>query len=418
MHSADTQFYNKNDYESARPALLVLLDAYTNAEQNNDPDFMVIGLKKRNVAYSTDIENFMALKKAYIDKKYSKLSKRQSPSSTIMLTDEGKDAAYFGLISIGNQNFNVTYDTGSLDLWVPDISCPTSICGSHNRFDPSKSSTFQPSKNNFSLPYGIPGDNQTVSGYEGQDTVKLGDISVTQQTVGLAVINPFQDQIEDGILGLGPVNVEGFKVNGVMQSIKEQHKLSKNIIGFHLAKERKDSRDVSFMTLGGVNQKAVVGSIEYNTANVTLGYWLIALKDVKVDGNSLGFRSSAFSAVIDTGTSLIYGVPAIVDLLHANIPGAMFYQQQFWVVPCGTKSVVSFTFESGSYSIDPSELVVKTNQSDEICISGIQRNTANFWLIGDVFLTNVFSVFDFDNYQVGFAQTTVMYDLNTSGSAK
>ncbi|CAG8776379.1 3081_t:CDS:1, partial [Racocetra fulgida] len=68
--------------------LLVLLDAYTDAEQNNDPDFMVIDLKKRNFAHGSDIENFMVLKKAYIDKKYSKLSKRQSPSSTIMLTDE------------------------------------------------------------------------------------------------------------------------------------------------------------------------------------------------------------------------------------------------------------------------------------------------------------------------------------------
>ncbi|CAG8439421.1 2068_t:CDS:2 [Dentiscutata heterogama] len=361
-------------------ALILLLNAHnTNAEQYYDPGYMSIILTKKKSAYSQALGDFIKVNKVYIDKKYSILKKRQSPFSTITLTDEEiskNDVGYFGPITIGNQNFTVTYDTGSLDLWVPDISCNIFACGNHNRFDPSKSSTFQSSKNNFTLSYGLT-VNQSVTGYEGQDTVIFGGISITQQNFGLATNEPFADLEEDGILGLGPLNVAGFKTNGIMQSIKEQKKLSKNMIGFHLGREKNNSKDISFMTLGGVNQDAIIGSIGYNNANISLGVWIISLNDIKVDGNSVGTFSPA-PAVIDT-----------VNEIHSQIPGAILYPleqgqviEQIWAIPCNTKSVVSFTFDNGSYSIDPAELILNTNES--MCVSGIQSNPENFWLVGDL----------------------------------
>ncbi|CAG8831406.1 2086_t:CDS:2, partial [Racocetra persica] len=191
---------------------------------------------------------------------------------------------------------------------------------------------------------------------------------------------PFGDLEEDGVIGLGPLNTLGFKVNGVMQSIKAQEKLSHNIIGFHLAREKNNSNDISFMTLGGIDQNAIVDSIGYNTANVSLGFWLIRLNGIMVDGKSI-----------------------VVNLIHTKIPGARLYRQpelgELWVVPCNTKSVISLTFDNGTYSIDPIEFVIKVSQPSQYCVSGIQSNTENYWLIGDVFLTSVYSVFDFDNYK-------------------
>ncbi|CAG8801029.1 28056_t:CDS:2, partial [Dentiscutata erythropus] len=390
--------------------LIVLLNTHnTTAEQYYDPGFKSIILTKRKPVYSQALGDFIKVNKAYIDKKYSILKKRQS---IITLTDEvisKNEVGYYGPITIGNQNFTVTYDTGSLDLWVPDISCSISACGSHNRFDPSKSSTFHSSKNNFTLSYGLT-VNQSVTGYEGQDTVIFGGISITQQNFGLATNEPFADLAEDGIIGLGPLNVAGFQTNGVMQSIKEQKKSSNNMVGFHLGREKNNSKDISFMTLGGVSQDAIIGSIGYNKANISLGVWIITLSDVKVNGNSVGTFSPA-PAIIDTGTTLVYGVSSIVNEIHSQIPDAILYppdqgQDQIWAIPCNTKSVVSFTFDSGSYSIDSAELIMNTN--DSLCVSGIQSNPEDFWLVGDVFLSSVFSVFDFDNYQVGFAQTRIM----------
>ncbi|CAG8725264.1 9864_t:CDS:2, partial [Dentiscutata erythropus] len=388
-------------------ALTILLDAYTNAAQD-DPGFTRVMLTKKTNHGKTS-EEFIKRDYTYINQKYQRLKKRQSPTSIITLTDEpvsNNDVGYYGPITIGNQNFSVTFDTGSLDLWVPDTSCTS--CGNHNKFDPSKSSTFQTSKTSFTLSYGLT-VNQSVTGYQGQDTVTFGGISISQQTFGLATSEPFSDLAEDGILGLGAKNVEGFKVNGVMQSIKAQKKLSKNIIAFHLARKKSNSKDVAFATLGGIDQTAVSGSVGYNSANVSLGVWIIELTDIKVDGKSIGSVPTA-PAVIDTGTSLIYGPPSVVEAIHSSIPGAAIYsqgQQKIYTVPCNTKSIVSLSFDSGSYSIDPKELIFTTSDSS-LCASGIQGSPDNFWLIGDVFLSSVVSVFDFDNNQVGFGQAKIM----------
>ncbi|CAG8597084.1 1834_t:CDS:2 [Gigaspora margarita] len=378
--------------------LILLLDGYANAEQGYDSESTTVILTKQKPTYGNTLKNFINVNNAYLNQKYSRLKKRQSPSSNINLTDEllgdNYDFGYFGPITIANQTFNVTYDTGSFDLWVPNISCSLFVCGYHNRFDPSRSSTFQSSTNNFTIVYGLT-SNQSVTGSQGQDTVIFGGVTITNQTFGLAANMPsiFASQVEDGILGLAAVNSRGFKVNGVMQSIKEQKQLSKNIIGFHFAREKNNSKDISFMTLGDVNQDAMIGSIGYNAANVSTGHWVIPLKDLKVDG---------------------------IDLIHSRIPGAAALsdgQQVLWTIPCNTKSIVSLTFDSGSYPIDPSELVVYINQSHSLCLSGIQYSPLNFWLIGDVFLTSVYSVFDFDNYAVGFAESKIMANSHTSNTA-
>ncbi|CAG8657067.1 25002_t:CDS:2, partial [Gigaspora rosea] len=378
-----------------------------------DSEPTTVILTKQKPTYDQTIESFIKVNDVYLNQKYSILKKRQSPSSNITLTDEllgyNYDFGYFGPITIGNQTFNVIYDTGSFYLWVPNISCSLLVCGYHNRFDPSRSSTFQLSTNNLTLSYAV---NQTVTGSEGRDTVIFGGVTVTNQTFGLATNMPSQlaSSANDGILGLGAVNLRGLKVNGVMQSIKEQKQLSKNIIGFHLARKKNNSNDISFMTLGGYNAA--------NVSNASSGHWTIPLNDLKVDGSSLRLPFPE-PAILDTGTLLVYGTPLAVNLIHSRIPGAATIssgEQVFWTIPCNTKSIVSFTFDSGSYPIDPSELVYYINQSHSICFSGIQYSPFNFWLIGDVFLTSVYSVFDFDNYAVGLAESKIMANSPNSNA--
>ncbi|KAF0525478.1 acid protease [Gigaspora margarita] len=161
--------------------------------------------------------------------------------------------------------------------------------------------------NNFTLSYGLT-INQSVTGYEGQDTIIFGGVSVAQQTFGLATNTPFSD-VEDGIIGV----------------------------------------------------------------------WIIPLIDAKINRKSVGTVPTA-PAIIDTGTTLVYGISSVVDAIHSQIPDAILYslqQEQIWLIPCDTISVVSFPFDNGLYSIDPAELIMNTNKS--ICISGLQSNHANFW---------------------------------------
>ena len=52
-----------------------------------------------------------------------------------------QDAQYYGPISVGGQQFQVIFDTGSSNLWVPAQNC--SSCGSHPKYEPIKSSTYK-----------------------------------------------------------------------------------------------------------------------------------------------------------------------------------------------------------------------------------------------------------------------------------
>lgn len=74
-----------------------------------------------------------------------------NPSPSTLLRGTGKvtisefeDAQFYGPITLGTppQNFNVIFDTGSSNLWVPNTNCSVLSCGLHARFDSSKSSTF------------------------------------------------------------------------------------------------------------------------------------------------------------------------------------------------------------------------------------------------------------------------------------
>ncbi|CAG8789517.1 23006_t:CDS:2, partial [Racocetra persica] len=332
--------------------------------------------------------------------KYSKLFGRDTVIP--LINEQNLDFSYYSLITIGGQNLTVNLDTGSPDLWVPGIQCNSSQCGTHNRFDPAKSSTFVPLQSSFSSSYGT---GTIISGSIGQDTVIFGGISITNLTFGMASVDGFNSIYEeDGILGLsrqnGPISYPG-----IIQKIKDQKMLNQTILGFHLGRYKLNNTDQSFMNLGSLDANAYIGNIVYNNlVNQTQfpGTWMVALSDFQVDGVSIGGINSP--ALIDTGTPSIVGDINQVSKIHSMIPGSSF-NNGIWSIPCNTTNIVSLVFNNISYKISPTELVKTPNQSNSMCESEIQGGQLDLWVVGAAFLSNVYSVFDYDNLRIGFADS-------------
>jgi cathepsin D len=95
-----------------------------------------------------------------------------------------QDAQYYGPITLGGQDFNVIFDTGSSNLWVPNKNCTNTLdCLLKHKYDSSKSSTYQADGRIFKIMYG----SGPVSGVLAVDTVTVGGVSAKSQ--GFAMVD-------------------------------------------------------------------------------------------------------------------------------------------------------------------------------------------------------------------------------------
>ncbi len=89
-----------------------------------------------------------------------------------VIVKDYNNAQYYGTIEIGGEGpFNVVFDTGSSDLWVPSRMCQLT-CGLHTRYTSDKSSTYGKDGTPFDIVY-VSG---SVSGAYSSDDVKVGSL--------------------------------------------------------------------------------------------------------------------------------------------------------------------------------------------------------------------------------------------------
>jgi hypothetical protein len=206
----------------------------------------------------------------------------------------------------------------------------------------------------------------------------------------------------DGILGIG----RGVKVDGsinapqVMDVLSSNRLISAKLYGIHLSRS-KDGLADGELNLGEVNKGRFSGDLNWsNIIDNENGFWEIPIDNAGVNGKQLGITGR--SAIIDTGTSFILMPEQDAVKIHQQIPG---YKQnaETFSVPCDTTAVVQFTFNKQVYNISTPDW--RGGKLDSgLCRSNIigrQTFKDSQWLVGDVFLKNVYSVFDFDQKRVG-----------------
>jgi len=313
------------------------------------------------------------------------------------------------------------FDTGSCEFWIPSKACKTTRCLTHTRYTRSK--TYKPYNNSkMSIQY-LSG---RVKGDMALETIKIGDLIVPDQVIGIAdeVAIPLLDEvIWDGILGLAypNKNLRKKKINPLFDNIITQELLKKrgerNQFSYYLGAER------GAIVFGGADMRFKRSiNEEFQWAPIAeKNYWTITLLDIKkyrndnrnssndneMVGNAL--CPSGCKSIIDTGTYLIYGPSDQLQNFLSDMS----------IDKCSDKYKLpnlGFIFKGVQQNgkdtafeliLTPDDYVLEFEVDGKPdCVVGIgSDNEDSGWTLGQVFLKAYYTVFDRDSESVGFVKS-------------
>ncbi|KAG0086811.1 Vacuolar protease A [Podila epicladia] len=323
------------------------------------------------------------------------------PQTRIKLHSIGTVSGYYGQVQIGNppQSFDVVFDTGSSDLWIPSSKCQEEGCMSHQRFAGASSLTYEttnPAKS-FEIEYGT-GD---VAGVISEDIITMGGVPSTSPirfAESLTSSALFSRAVFDGVFGLAYQEMSSSGEIPPFLAMAEQKAMHNSVFGFYMGKGKGE------LSLGGYDGSKIAGN-EVLWANVVKkGYWEIKMQKVK-SGNA-DLLKTPVHAIVDTGTTQIIMPVDLARHLHSKVlPGAKHIHDGIYSLPCNGEEMPTLRFQIESkYFEVPPNLYTLQEVAPGRCMSGFagEEVDGTAWILGDVFLRGVYSIFDFDNDRVGF----------------
>ncbi|KAH7912656.1 aspartic peptidase domain-containing protein [Hygrophoropsis aurantiaca] len=323
---------------------------------------------------------------------------RRATGSNSLTNDDFQ--LWYGEISVGTpaQTYTVDFDTGSSDLFLPGSKCGAS-CDGHTRYNPDSSATAQDVGKTFSLAYG---DGSTVSGEQFRDTVTISGLTATDQTLGAAsnystgfAISQFP---ADGLMGMAFQSISEYNASTVFDTLVSQGAVDEPVFAFKLA------QNGSELYLGGTDSSLFKGDFTYVPVT-NEGFWQVNLDEVSANGDSV---LTKLDSIVDTGTTLIVGDTENVDKFYQAIGGQNATATAgpgFYTFPCAKVPSVSITYGGTPWPISADSFNLgQVSSGSADCVGGIiAQADVSFWIVGDVFLRNVYTAFDVGNSQVGFA---------------
>jgi len=325
------------------------------------------------------------------------LAKKYGANDDPITIQDLQDLQYYGPISLGTpeQSFEVIFDTGSSNLWVPSAQC--TAC-THKKFNPSASSTYVKNGTAFKITYG----SGSIAGYLSEDTLTVGNVKVPNQVFAEITAEDgqaFSQGSFDGILGLAWPSLSVDNVVPPVQNMISEKALPEGVFSFYLPSTSGATGELIF---GGVDNTKFTGDLFYQPLSKKT-YWEITLDDIKVSGKS---ATTIKTAIIDSGTSLLAGPTADVDTLATQL-GAMNAGGEYFVDCTALSSMpnIDVSFGGKTFSLTPAQYVLNIQGYCLLGLIGLDvpAPLGPLWILGDVFMREYYTVFDVDNARIGVA---------------
>ncbi|KAI0810951.1 aspartic peptidase domain-containing protein [Irpex lacteus] len=350
----------------------------------------------------------------------------------------GYNGVYNANITVGGQVFSVQIDTGSSDLWVDTCAANVTLYNtSPSAYDGIVTVDY--------------GDHSDAEGPIIVSEVVFGDFAVPQQAFiqtcnsSALIINM------TGLLGFGSSTLNGSWIQDalpkddstgytLLDHAKQQY------ITTLLSRTPYEEADGGTLTIGEVatgyedilHRPMVYVLSDWN--------WAIPVDSMLINGEAVNNTSSATGVdglqpgqllmLLDSGTSEAVLPASLVHAIYQDLPGAVFdVDNQVWTVPCDTGKVnVSFVIGNQTYPVHPLDVVVPPYPDDfypgklklqtlpvPICLAAFNCADADLvafsgvdGILGDTFLRNVYTQFNYGNWSRNGTGTPFVRLLNTT----
>lgn len=326
-----------------------------------------------------------------------------SQQGTIVI-DDYENAQYYGPISVGTppQTLNVIYDTGSANLWVPNIH---HLLSPHKTYNHDKSSTYKPNGTIFDIEYG----SGPVSGFFSEDTFNMGGYDVKDYT--FAEVNntkglgpAYSIGKFDGICGMGWSQITQGGEPSPFQALANTKQLPKNVFAFYLgtASSPVAPEANSELVIGGSDPNHYTGEFTYEPLTKD-GYWQIALGGLEVGGASM---TTVTKAIVDSGTSLLAGPPDDVKKIAEAVGAKKIPFLPEYTIDCNASAPdIDVKIGANTYTLTIKDYVIEDAGECIFAMTGIDvpAPAGPLWILGDVFMRKYYVEFDLDNNRLGFA---------------
>lgn len=300
---------------------------------------------------------------------------------------------YYGVIGIGNppQNFTVNFDTGSANLLIPSVKCNS--CANKSVYNASLSRTYSGTCTLFEMP-------AWIEGCEATDDITIGRALVKQQTFAEGHEMRVTNSVTyDGLFGLAFQSIATNNITPPFYELLDQGLIEKPVFSFWLNRNP-FVRMGGELILGGYDRTKYTGDFSYVPLS-SATHW-----QIKMDGGYVKdaqFCREGCTAIVDTGAPWIVGpndeIKAILETIgadsHGNVDCMMI----------GELPTVTLVINGKEFPIEPYYYINLTEMDEgrrAVCNVGFIQG-GDLWMLGDVFIGRYYTMFDFGNLRIGFA---------------
>ncbi|CAH1406897.1 unnamed protein product [Nezara viridula] len=314
---------------------------------------------------------------------------------------------HYGKISIGTppQEFNVLFDTMASDLWVfskDSIDC--ALCAGHRNYNSMDSESYV-SNGDFTSFWYLYGN---MVGYLSTDSVQIGDMEIEGQTfceVNMVMGAPLFSKTVDGVFGLSFGDLSKRNSPAPLKNLVDQG-LTHGVFTF-LLRRKGSSMDYSQngeLIFGGIDHKLITErEPTYSPVIKGSGYWQIKMDRVEINGKPLGCTYGC-QAIIASNFPGIWGPTGEVGYMYKAIGAALHEACEPDRLP-----TISFVINGRRFNLTGRDyvLVGRDNESRKGCVPQIHQYNFTIsgaeWILGDAFISKVYTIFDVERARVGFA---------------